>query len=45
MHTIGAQLVAAAVRGKVLEVVVSGTGADGTPACATVKPKRAWRAV
>ena len=45
VHTIGAELVAAAVCGKVLEVVVSGTGADGTPACATVKPKRTWRAV
>jgi hypothetical protein len=45
VHTIGAELVAAAVRGKVLEVVLAGTGADGTPACATVMPKRTWRAV
>ena len=45
VHTIGKELVAAAARGKVLEVVVAGTGADGTPACATVKPTRAWQAV
>lgn len=45
VHTIGAELVAAAARGKVLEVFVAGTGTDGTPACATVKPARAWRAV
>lgn len=45
VHMIGAELVAAAARGKVLEVVVVGTGADGTPVCATVRPKRAWRAV
>jgi hypothetical protein len=45
VHTIRAELVAAAVRGKVLEVVVAGTGANGTPACATVNPRRAWRAV
>jgi ABC-type sugar transport system substrate-binding protein len=32
VHTIGVELVAAAVRGKVLEVVVAGAGADGTPA-------------
>jgi hypothetical protein len=45
VHTIAAVLVAAASRGKVLEVVVPGRGADDTPACATVKPLRAWRAV
>lgn len=45
VHTIGADLVATAARDKVLEFVVTGTGDDGTPACATVKPRRAWRAV
>lgn len=45
VHTIGSELVAAAERGKLLEVVVVGTGGDGTPACATVKATRAWRAV
>lgn len=45
VHTIGTEHVAAAARGKVVEVVVSGRGADGAPACATVRPTRAWRAV
>ena len=45
VHTIGAELVQSATRGKVLEVRVAGTGADGTPACATVKPTQAWVAV
>jgi hypothetical protein len=45
VHTIGAELVAAGARGHVLEVVVAGTGADGSPGCATVKPSRAWRAL
>lgn len=44
LHAISAALVAAAVRGKVLEVVVTGTGVDGTPACATGKPQLAWHA-
>ncbi len=45
VNTIGKELVASAARGKVLEVVVPGTGADGTPACATLKPTRGWQAV
>ncbi|MGD2133429.1 MAG: DUF5990 family protein [Maricaulaceae bacterium] len=34
-----------AAKGKVLEAVVDGLGEDGTPACATVVPRQAWRAV
>lgn len=45
IHTIAQPLIDQAVAGKVLEVVVAGAGKDGTPACATVTPKRAWRAV
>jgi hypothetical protein len=45
MHTIGSELVAAAERRNVLEVVVAGTGPDGTPSCATARPLEAWRAV
>jgi hypothetical protein len=45
VHLIAAQLVAAAVRGKTLEVVVPGRSSDGSPTCATVKPTRPWRAV
>lgn len=45
IHAIAQRLVDQAIKGKVLEAAVSGTGTDGTPACATVVPLRAWRAV
>jgi Family of unknown function (DUF5990) len=44
IHTLAPALLAKAKAGKVLEGTVTGTGSDGTPACATVAA-RAWRAV
>ncbi|MFC3713647.1 DUF5990 family protein [Sphingoaurantiacus capsulatus] len=38
IHDIGAEMIAAAVRGGIIEMVIDGTGVDGTPACATLKP-------
>jgi len=39
IHDIGAALLEhAAAAGGIVETVVHGTGADGTPACATLKP-------
>jgi hypothetical protein len=39
IHDIGQDLLDRATRGEgVLETVVNGTGKDGTPACATVRP-------
>lgn len=43
VHDIAPPLLEKAVKGKVLEVSVQGTGNDGTPACATVL-LRSWRA-
>lgn len=45
IHTITKRLLDEAVSGKVLEASIAGAGKDGTPACATVSPIRAWRAV
>ena len=44
VHTLPLAMIDEAVEGKVLEAVISGTGKDGTPACATA-PVKAWRAV
>jgi hypothetical protein len=44
IHTIPQSLVEDAADRKWLEGVVGGTGADGSPACATV-PVRSWRTV
>jgi len=44
IHTLSAVLLAKAVAGKTIEGTVTGTGADGTPACATI-PAKSWRAV
>ncbi|MES2096874.1 MAG: DUF5990 family protein [Pseudomonadota bacterium] len=38
IHDIEQALLDRAVAGGVIEIVVNGTGKDGTPACATVKP-------
>ncbi|TZG24741.1 DUF5990 family protein [Sphingomonas montanisoli] len=41
IHDIGSDLIDRAVAGGgVIETVVDGTGGDGTPACATLKPLR-----
>lgn len=41
VHDIGPDLLErAAKNGEVIETVVTGTGKDGTPACATVRPAR-----
>ncbi|WP_312596853.1 DUF5990 family protein [Brevundimonas sp.] len=45
VHDIPADLLAQARQGRVLEVVVPGRARDGGPACATVRPLLAWRAV
>jgi hypothetical protein len=45
IHTIPQALLDKAVRGKVLEATLKGTGKDGTPSCATVSPSQPWRAV
>jgi hypothetical protein len=44
IHSLSPALLDKARAGKVLEGTVTGTGKDGTPACATV-PTKAWRAV
>jgi len=44
-HDIPADLLAPARQGEVLEVVLPGRAKDGGPACATVRPIRAWRAI
>lgn len=38
VHDIAPELLERAAGGTVIETVVNGTGADGTPACATVRP-------
>jgi hypothetical protein len=45
IHTITRSLLDEALNGKILEASIRGAGQDGTPACATVSPTRAWRAV
>ncbi len=45
IHDIPADLLGPARAGRVLEVVTPGRGKDGSPACATVRPVRGWRAV
>lgn len=45
IHTIPQAQLDKAAKGKTLEAVINGTGKDGTPACATVTPVKAWRAV
>ena len=45
VHDIPADLLAQARQGEVLEVVLPGRAKDGGPACATVRPIQAWRAV
>ena len=45
IHTIPDTLIAKAKTGKVLEANVNGTGSDGTPACASVRFTKPWRAV
>jgi hypothetical protein len=43
IHTIPADVVARALEGAVLEVLLPGRAKDGGPACATVVPLQAWR--
>ena len=43
IHDIPAPLLDKARKGAVLEVVLPGREKDGTPACATVRPKTGWR--
>jgi len=45
VHDIPSALLDQARAGAVLEVGLPGCGKDGTPACATVRPVRAWRPV
>jgi hypothetical protein len=45
IHDIPSALLDHGRGGAVLEVGLPGRGKDGTPACATVRPVRAWRAV
>ncbi|MDP3736812.1 MAG: DUF5990 family protein [Hyphomonadaceae bacterium] len=45
IHQITQALLDKAVKGKVLEATLNGTGKDGTPSCATVSPTQPWRAV
>lgn len=43
IHDIPTLLLDQARKGAVLEAVLPGRGKDGTPACATVKPREGWR--
>jgi hypothetical protein len=43
IHTIPADLLALALEGVVLEVLLPGRAKDGGPACATVAPLEGWR--
>lgn len=45
VHDIHADLLAQARQGKVLEIGLPGRAKDGGPACATVRPMQAWRAI
>ena len=45
IHDIPPRLLDRAREGRTLEVVLPGRGADGSPACATVRPKAPWRAL
>jgi hypothetical protein len=45
IHDIPPALIEKAVKGKVLEAHIAGTGKDGTPACASVPLLKAWKAV
>jgi hypothetical protein len=45
IHDIPPALLAKAKAGKILEASISGTGTDGTPACASVTLAKMWRAV
>ncbi len=45
IHDIPPALLDQARKGAVLEAILPGRGKDGTPACATVRPTRAWQAV
>lgn len=38
IHDIGSDLLDQALHGGIIEITVIGTGRDGTPACATLKP-------
>ena len=43
IHDIPPPLLDQARQGRILEVVLPGRGRDGSPACATVRPLKAWR--
>lgn len=45
IHDIPPALLDQARAGRTLEVVLPGRGQDGSPACATVRPVSAWRAL
>ena len=45
IHDIPPRLLDRAREGRTLEVVLPGRGADGSPVCATVRPKAPWRAL
>jgi uncharacterized protein DUF5990 len=45
IHAIPQATLDKALKGKTVEAVITGTGKDGTPACATVAPAKMWRAV
>jgi hypothetical protein len=44
IHKITQALLDKAMKGKVLEATLNGTGKDGTPSCATITPTQPWRA-
>lgn len=43
IHTLPADLLEAALAGKILEALLPGRDKDGGPACATVRPLGPWR--
>ena len=45
IHDIPPTLLDRAREGRTLEIVLPGRGKDGSPACATVRPIAAWRAL
>ena len=45
IHDIPPDLLTQARAGRTLEIVLPGRGKDGSPACATVRPIVAWRAL
>ncbi|HBI18961.1 MULTISPECIES: DUF5990 family protein [unclassified Brevundimonas] len=45
VHDISADMLTQARQGRVLEIILPGRARNGGPACATVRPLQAWRAI